>query len=179
MVKFPFKDNDGFEVPFPSQGRRIVRGGRRGLNSGGNPIGATEGVVDEGDGSGGSTRAFLPHLSRDQSQESSTNIVGSSTTAGEKVSLTSRSSSRKMNWPSWYSKGGVTSFLRKSEIDLNYDDSDLERIQRNEQTISDAAMQAREAYSFQQKISRLHLTLYVLVALIIGTFNVYSIALSL
>jgi hypothetical protein len=178
MVQFPFKDNSGFEVPFPAHGRRIMRGGtKRGQSSGGTsssiPNGKEDGVEED---TGGNTRAFLPHLSRDHGQDSSPSLIKSS------MDIRSSSSnvpgSTRMNMLGWlwssdksamsgggsYRKGNTSA----RSIDLDYDDSDLEVIQSSEQSIADAAIQTRRSYGFRQEISRLRLALFILLAIILG-----------
>ncbi len=181
MVKFPFKDNSGFEVPFPAHGRRVARGGTRtGHSSGGSVSNIPRGTTDEGveDDAGGNTRAFLPHLSRDHSAESSSNLVKSSMDEGLSSNASGSTRMSMLGWL-WSSdksamsgggsyRKGITS-TRK--VDLNYDDSDLEVIQSSEQSIADAAIQTRRSYGFRQEISRLKLVLCILLALILGKFQ--------
>lgn len=189
MVKFPFTDNSGFEVPFPSHGRRTPRGSRRVRGDARKtsiPRTSEEGVG--GDADEGNTRAFLPHLSRDHSEETSGNLMASSLSPmNERIPATATGSTRlsmlggiSWVWSSTKSammKGGS---FRKSEItpaagisstrqiDLNYDDSDMDDIQSREQSIDDAAIQARRSYVARQEIHHLRLALYVMLALILG-----------
>jgi hypothetical protein len=189
MGKFPFKGNDGFEVPFPSHGRKTPRGSRK-VRSEARTT-SIPGTSEEGVGGGaddGSTRAFLPHLSRDHNEESSGNLMTpSSSPMDERLPATATGSTRLSTmggiswlWSSTQSammKGGS---FRKSEItpaagisstrqiDLNYDDSDMDEIQSRERSIDDAAIQARRSYVARREIHHLRRTSYVMLAVILG-----------